>query len=223
MQLPTIKAVNDVRIGKFKQQIRDALASGELDLYRGIIEEFEREENVPAVEIAAALARMFRGDEPLLLAKPDRSERAPERSDDRRPERSFEPRPPQGERAPKQRQERSPDPGMATFRVEVGYQHGVRPGNLVGAIANEASLASKQIGRIEILDDYSLIDLPEDLAPEMFEHLKTVWCANQQLRITRDGQAPDTSAKQPGKPAPPPRRRVFGKPFRPHRKGPRPE
>ncbi len=228
MQLPTIKAVNDVRIGKFKQQIRDTLASGELDLYRGIIEEFEREENVPAIEVAAALARMFRGDEPLLLAKPDRSERAPERSNnnddrDRRPERSFESRPPQGERPPKQRQERSPDPGMATFRVEVGYQHGVRPGNLVGAIANEASLASKQIGRIEILDDYSLIDLPEDLAPEMFEHLKTVWCANQQLRITRDGETPDTSAKQPGKPAPPPRRRVFGKPFRPARKGPRPD
>jgi len=228
MQLPTIKAVNDVRISKFKQQIRDTLASGELDLYRGIIEEFEREENVPAIEVAAALARLFRGDEPLLLAKPDRSERnerPPERSDDRerRPERSFEPRNEGGERPKKQRQERTPDPGFATFRVEVGYEHGIRPGNLVGAIANEASLASKQIGRIEILDDYSLIDLPEDLAPEMFEHLKTVWCGGQQLRITRDGDTPDTTDKQPGKGPAPARRRVFGKPFRPHRKGPRPE
>ena len=224
MQLPTIKAVNDVRISKFKQQIRDTLASGDLDLYRGIIEEFEREENVPAIEVAAALARLFRGDEPLLLVKPDRStERPPERAEDRRPERTFEPRPEGGERPRKVRQERAPDPGMATFRVEVGYQHNIRPGNLVGAIANEANLASKQIGRIEILDDYSLIDLPEDLAPEVFEHLKTVWCGGQQLRITRDGETPDTTGKTPGKPAPPPRRRVFGKPFRPARKGPRPE
>lgn len=78
---------------------------------------------------------------------------------------------------------------MATFRVEVGHAHGVRPGNLVGAVANEAQLGSKQIGRIEILDDHALIDLPEDLAPEMLMHLKTVWCAGQQLRITRDGES----------------------------------
>ena len=113
---------------------------------------------------------------------------------------------------------------MATYRVEVGYQHGVRPGNLVGAIANEANLGSKQIGRIEILDEYSLIDLPEDLAPDVLEHLKTVWCGGQQLRITRDGDAPDASGQQPGKGPAPARKRVFGKPFRPpHRKGPRPD
>ena len=234
MQLPTIKAVNDVRIGRFKQQIRDTLAAGDLDLFRGIIEDFEREDNVPAVEIAAALARLYRGDEPLLLVKPDRSERSdrPERPtervrDEHRPER-FEPRPEQGDRPRKQRQERSPDPGMATYRVEVGYQHGVRPGNLVGAIANEASLGNKQIGRIEILDDYSVIDLPEDLTPEILEHLKTVWCGGQQLRITRDGQPPDPNPaqqQQGDRPAgAPPRRRFFGsKPFRPHRKGPRPD
>jgi ATP-dependent RNA helicase DeaD len=105
---------------------------------------------------------------------------------------------------------------MDTFRIEVGYDHGVKPGNIVGAIANEAGLESKHIGRIEIFEDYSLVDLPTGMPAETMTHLKGVWCAGQQLRITRDGQAPDTAGKKPGGP-----RKAF-KP-KPHRKGPRPE
>jgi ATP-dependent RNA helicase DeaD len=72
LTLPTIKAVNDVRIAKFKDQIGEALAAGGLDMFRSLIEEYEREHNVPAIDIAAALAKMSRGDEPLLIEKPDR-------------------------------------------------------------------------------------------------------------------------------------------------------
>ena len=251
MELPTVKMVNDVRISKFKQQISDTLAAGELLIFQSIVEEFEREQNVPAIEIAAALAKMARGDIPLLLEPPvrdrdmpgfrgdlrdDRGPRDDRRDDRGRDDRGRDDRSGRAEyeRPRKQRQERSPDPGMATFRVEVGHEHGVRPGNIVGAIANEAQLDSKQIGRIEILDDHSLIDLPEALPPEVLAHLKTVWCAGQQLRITRDGEAPDDSGKQTGRQdgdrsARPPGRRMFfgGKPFRAgkpgvHRKGPRP-
>ncbi len=52
---------------------------------------------------------------------------------------------------------------MDTFRIEVGHAHGVKPGNIVGAIANEAGIDSKYIGRIEIYDDYSTLDLPDNL------------------------------------------------------------
>ncbi len=217
MDLPTIKMVNDVRISRFKQQITDTLAGGELAVFQGIIEDYEREHNVPAVEIAAALARMYRGREPLLLPPVVRGANndAPRSDRDEHGERPERP-----ERPRKQRSERAPDPGMATFRVEVGYEHGVRPGNLVGAIANEARLESKQIGRIEILEDYSLIDLPESLAPEVLQHLKTVWCGGQQLRITRDGEPPDDAGKQPGKHRRPLARRGILGGYRP-RKGPR--
>ena len=93
---------------------------------------------------------------------------------------------------------RPADAGMDTFRIEVGYDHGVKPGNIVGAVANEAGLDAKNIGRIEIFEDHSLIDLPDGMPADVMQHLKTVWCAGQQLRITRDGDTPDAAGKSPG-------------------------
>src|SRR5690606_7516370 len=69
-----------------------------------------------------------------------------------------------------------------TFRIEVGHMHGVQPGNIVGAIANEADLDSRYIGRIDIRDDHSLVDLPQGMPNEVLEHLKKVWVSGQQLR-----------------------------------------
>jgi ATP-dependent RNA helicase DeaD len=198
LTLPTVKAVNDVRIAKFKDQISEALAAGGLDVFRGLIEEYEREQNVPAVEIAAALARLARGDVPLLLEKPNRDAKsAPSWQDDK-----PAPRAPRSD-APASRKERVSRPhedGMGTFRIEVGHAHGVKPGNIVGAIANEAGIESKYIGRIEIYDDYSMLDLPADMPPDLLDHLKGVWVAGQQLNITRDGEAP--AAKKGGYSAP---------------------
>ncbi|QRX82736.1 DEAD/DEAH box helicase [Glaciimonas sp. PAMC28666] len=218
--LPSIQAVNDVRIAKFKSQIGEMLALGGLEQFRTIIEEYETENNVPAIEIAAALAKMARGNVPLLIDKnqretssasswsdersshagkferSDRGERGerPERFE--RPERSERPAAPRRERT-----DRGTDVGMQTFRIEVGHTHGVKPGNIVGAIANEAGLDSKNIGRIEIFDNYSVLDLPNDLPSELLEHLKTVWVAGQQLRISTDGGASD-SAHKSSTPAP---------------------
>ncbi|MCW5581082.1 MAG: DbpA RNA binding domain-containing protein, partial [Luteimonas sp.] len=83
---------------------------------------------------------------------------------------------------------------------------GVKPGNIVGAIANEADLDSKYIGRIDIRDDHSLIDLPEGMPREVLQHLKKVWVSGQQLRMRRaddeGGAAPHgrPGGKQGGKP-----------------------
>jgi ATP-dependent RNA helicase DeaD len=228
MELPTVETINDVRIAKFKQQITDTLEAGGLELFQRLIEDYEQATNVPAVEVAAALAKMFRGDVPLLLEPPKHAPRPaferPERAEraDRGPRGAQDARAPRAARPDrpafpkKERVARAPDAGMDTFRIEVGYDHGVKPGNIVGAIANEAGLESKHIGRIEIFEDYSLVDLPTGMPAETMTHLKGVWCAGQQLRITRDGQAPDTAGKKPGGP-----RKAF-KP-KPHRKGPRPE
>jgi ATP-dependent RNA helicase DeaD len=207
LTLPTIKAVNDVRIAKFKDQITEVLAAGGLDQFRSLIEEYEREQNVPAVDIAAALAKLGRGDVPLLIERPDREPKAstweerPARTDfvERlpRPSRddagSWDDRPARAPREAgfkKERTMRAPEDGMATYRIEVGHTNGVKPGNIVGAIANEANIDSKLIGRIEIYDDFSTLDLPADLPPDLMDHLKTVWVAGQQLNITRDGETP---------------------------------
>src|SRR6185437_3176845 len=86
--------------------------------------------------------------------------------------------------------------GFQTYRVEVGKVHGVQPGNIVGAIANEAGVDSKNIGRIDIRDDHSLIDLPDGMPEEIFRQLKKVWVKKQQLRITRASEAPDLATER---------------------------
>jgi ATP-dependent RNA helicase DeaD len=84
-----------------------------------------------------------------------------------------------------------PEAGFETFRIEVGHDHGVKPGNIVGAIANEAGLDAKHIGRVDIRDDHSFVDLPEGMPSDVFKHLKKVWVSGQQLRITRGGDEAD--------------------------------
>lgn len=234
LELPTVKAVNEVRVTRFKDQIRATLAEGGLDVFRSLIEDVEREDNVPAIDIAAALAKMARGDEPLLLTKPDRevrpesfpSQREFGGSSERAPRGDWEERPARPAREPgfkKEHVKRDPEPGMATFRIEVGFAHGAKPGNIVGAIANEANIPSKQIGRIEIYDDYSTLDLPSDMPAELFNQLKSIWVAGRQLSITRDGETPAVPAagKKPFTKSGADRR-LTDKPAgkKPHRKGP---
>lgn len=219
MQLPTVESVNDARVTRFLARITETLAldansGGDIGLYRELVERYEREQNVPAIEVAAALAKLFQGDTPLLLA-PDRKQppfaqqreyaeraqradrggdRGGERSDrhDRgeraeRPQR--EPRPGQERRefAPKKdfAPRSAPEAGMETYRIEVGHMHGVKPGNIVGAIANEAELDSKYIGRIDIHDDHSILDLPEGMPKPLLMHLKKVRVSGQPLRLQR--------------------------------------
>ncbi|HEY4582727.1 MAG TPA: DbpA RNA binding domain-containing protein, partial [Lysobacter sp.] len=145
-----------------------------------------------------------------------RNDRPPARQErdaaERRPASDFAERGPRFEREPRRdhndaerafddapRRERpqrnGPEPGMETFRVEVGHTHGVKPGNLVGAIANEADLESRFIGRIDIRDHFTLIDLPEGMPRETMEHLKRVRVAGQQLKIRRDEGAPPRSER----------------------------
>ncbi|MET3106708.1 ATP-dependent RNA helicase DeaD [Oxalobacteraceae bacterium GrIS 2.11] len=206
LELPSIQAVNDVRIARFKDQISTTIAEGELDQFQAIIEDYEREHNVPAIEIAAALAKIARGDVPLLLDKNNREPKMETiRSDDRpvreRGERSDRPqRTERAERPMRPERERRPresEPGMQSYRIEVGHDHGVKPGNIVGAIANEANIDAKNIGRIEIYDGFSVLDLPSDLPNEVMQHLKAVWVAGQQLKISVDGQVAEPVAVQP--------------------------
>ena len=219
MELPSVETVNERRVSKFLGRITEALGSPDLALFRDLVERYEREHNVPAAEIAAALAKVVQGDTPLLLAASADRPRKQNRDEGRGPRERMERReaasrnaPPfaahaagperaprneaealfDGDEAPRPARPRAaertaPDHGFAmeTFRIEVGHAHGVQPGNIVGAIANEADLESRFIGRIDIRDDYSLIDLPEGMPRELLEHLKKVWVSGQQLRMRR--------------------------------------
>jgi ATP-dependent RNA helicase DeaD len=122
---------------------------------------------------------------------------------------SPSPRPAADTRPPRpvrERPARPVDPAVGKlekFRVEVGHAHGVKPGNLVGAIANEAGLESQFMGRIEIEDEFSIVELPEGMPDDVFQHLKKVWVVGRPLRISRLGeQAQDESARKPRPPRP---------------------
>jgi len=182
MQQPSTEMINDKRIARFKQKITDMLATKDTGLFAQLIDQYHQEHKVPVLEIASALARLAQGDTPLLFeAKPVRDTGPKWSKEDRPRDKSQVGRKP--DRAA--RKEAPPEKGMERYRIEVGYKHEVKPGNIVGAIANEAGIDSQYIGRINIHDDFSLVDLPQDMPKELFKSLKYVWVSGQQLQISR--------------------------------------
>jgi len=334
MELPTVEDVNEQRVIRFNQRITEALLAGEADAFRALIERYEQTHNVPAVEIAAALASIAQGKTPLLLETgrkdSSRSERAPRAAEERTARKSLrqERNPhasgawpseqvsregdkskhdkaerrkaehapvPQVKTVPREKEDREieahevaageiaahesvaheavageiaahepaaheavagemaaheaaahqaaphevesheaeadqadeqstetevrqserravdershekrstrrefesadaprskrheqhDDESMLTYRVEVGEQHGVKPSNIVGAIANEAGLEGRYIGRVVIMSDHSFVDLPGGMPKEIFRSLQKVRVAGQQLQIS---------------------------------------
>lgn len=162
MDLPSIEAVNDQRLARFSQSITDTLTAGGLELFQDLVREYERNHDVPAVEIAAALASMAQGDRPLLL-EPEPVEQA--RRDGAPVFR------PSGE-------------DIATYRVEVGRRNRVTPRALVGALANEGGVPSKYIGHIDIRAEHTLVELPAELPEEVLRRLRKTQVAGRGLRIS---------------------------------------
>jgi len=204
MVLPSTEVVNNKRIADFKQKITDTLALGEIGFMQGLVEQYRQEHDVPAVEIAAALAKMNIGDKPMLLG-PDKDKGKP-----------------------KMKPLRDMEGGAERYRIEVGHAHGVKPGNIVGAIANESGLDGEHIGSIEIEAEYSLVDLPAGMPKDVFMDLKKVRICGQPMNIAAHGEAkgprkrkgkPNSKGKHKGKPKGKPKTRGKSKPA-PKRKKP---
>jgi ATP-dependent RNA helicase DeaD len=190
MDLPSTEVINNKRIARFKQHITDTLAAEELSFYSQLIEQYQQEHNVSALEIAAALAKLFQGDVPLLMQPPKKTK---EHKDDfARTEEK-----PKRERKSK-RSDAISGIEMELFRIEVGHKHGVKPGNIVGAIANETGLDGEHIARINIEDDYSTVELPAGMPKELFQALKKVRVAGQRLNISKmsDSGKPSAEARE---------------------------
>lgn len=175
MTLPSTEAINNKRIARFKERITDTLAVNELGLYYQLVEQYQKEHNVPALEIAAALAKIVQGDKPLLLTgepkimeaaldDKSRKRKSPQKLDNSR----F-----------------SHEEGMERYRIEVGEADGVQKNNIVGAIANEVGLESKYIGKIRIYENYSTVDLPKQLPREVTQAIYRIWFAGKQLKLTK--------------------------------------
>jgi ATP-dependent RNA helicase DeaD len=193
MQLPSTDMVNNRRIEKFKQRISDTLTDEDLGLFKDLVSQYQQENNIDILDIAAALAKQVQGSAPFLLSGKSATApaRAFERDDIGAPEKSRRDKSrtkPEEGRKPRREtsdsHEQTLEAGMDRFRIEVGHNHKVKPGNIVGAIANEAQIDSKHIGRINIFDDFSLVDLPADMPGELLKELKNVRVAGQRLNMS---------------------------------------
>ncbi len=198
MPLPSASVINDQRIARFRRRIDAVLADDALEPFLKLVTDYAREQSAEPLQIAAALARLVQGEEPFFL-----SERQPElepvpRRRVRTHDASRDAGSAQNDSGRALPLKGYPDVRMERFRVEVGYQHKVRPGNLVGAIANEADMESRYIGHIEIHDEYSTVDLPEGMPRELLAHLRSVWVCGHRLGLRPLGEAGLLGARRNG-------------------------
>ncbi len=195
-ELPTVDDVNEQRVAKFRDSITDALGAQGIELFRRMVEDYERDHDVPMADIAAALALQSRNGAEFLMS--------PEPPPEKRRPRDGEERPARGERPARRR-----DSEFATYRIDVGKAHRVMPGAIVGAIANEGGLHRSDFGHISIRNDFSLVELPQQLSRETLKALEHTRIQGMPINLRldrgpsprggRDGAGPGKRDKPPFK------------------------
>ncbi|UOQ61267.1 DEAD/DEAH box helicase [Leucobacter rhizosphaerae] len=193
MPLPGVEEVNATRLSRFDDEITAALdETARIDRFRDIIDHYVRHHNVPEADVAAALAVVAQGNTPLLLDESDdrkferdRAQAARFLEDNDRGGRDDRP-----ERAP--RGERRTD--LQMYRIEVGRRQKVQPGQIIGAIANEGGLTRDDFGRIQVRDDFSLVELPANLSPSALSALEQTRISGKLIELR-----PDTGGSRGGK------------------------
>ncbi|MGO1181772.1 MAG: DEAD/DEAH box helicase [Micrococcaceae bacterium] len=180
IQLPSVDDVNTSRLSRFAEEITSTLAQSDADslsVFRDLVDRYVDEHDVPAADVAAALAKIAQGGKSLLAQEPDLP---PMRGGTGRNDRNE--RDGRGSRGPN----RGPSEGNATYWIAVGRKDRVQPGNIVGAIANEAGISARQIGGIDIRPTHSLVELPADLSPQQRETLKHTTINGRPLQLRLD-------------------------------------
>ncbi|MBJ2128229.1 DEAD/DEAH box helicase [Alteromonas sp. IB21] len=224
MPIPSISEINETRLSRFKQSVAEATQDDSIESLMPIVEMIKAENEASPEVLMAALLKIAQGDEPLILKetdRPDINSKPPRDSRDSRERGSRDGRDGR-ERKPKvPRGNRKPEEGMQRFRIEVGHVHGAKPGNIVGAIANEANINSKHIGAIEIYDNFSTVDLPDGMPKETRDTLAGTRVAGQRLNIREWSDTPPPKREGRGDRAPrgdrPPRESRDDRPARGNR------
>ena len=193
MELPKAEVINAKRSEKFKEQVIHSLQARDIELYEKLLEEVQAETEAEPLRIAAALAKMFQGSTSLWVEdvkiRAQREGGRGERSDfgSDRPRREGGRG---GERGGEGRgRSRELEAGMKRYRMPIGRTHGVKPANIVGAIANEANISSRNIGRIDIQQDFSTVDLPESMTKAVFQALARVRVCGVPMNLTSSNAA----------------------------------
>lgn len=188
---PNDHMIQTVREQRFMEKITARLQHEQLPSYQRIIQAYlTAHPDVNPADVAAVLALLLNQDKPWqMVASFPSVARAPKEARVR-PANAATSR----ERSrPNEREAHAPkralrdDYPQELFRLDVGRVHGVKPGNIVGAIANEAGLQSRYITGLKIHDDHSTVRLPKDMSQEAVLGLNKAWVCGRQLKLTSLG------------------------------------
>ena len=183
MEVPGNSAINQGRLDRLHKRLSEAAHNErpyeeEAALLKELLQRIGTELELSPEQLAYAALSMAIGPEPLLRQKGDdewihnNQRRDRDRGGERRERRSDRPA-------------RAPEENMQRYRVEVGHRDRVKPGNLVGAIAGETGLQGRAIGRIQIFDNHSFVDLPKGMPEDVFNSLRRLRVMNRELQITQ--------------------------------------
>lgn len=182
MEVPGNTAINQGRLDRLRKQLSAAATTErgneeEGALLKELMQRVATELELSQEDLAMAALNLAIGPNPLLRHGDDDWIQNTQRNDRERPERRGDRR---GDRPA-----RAPEENMQRYRVEVGHRDRVKPGNLVGAIAGETGLQGRMIGRIQIFDNHSLVDLPKGMPEDVFNSLQRLRVMNRELQISR--------------------------------------
>jgi len=194
MEVPGNASINQHRLDRLRQKLTTTLQQPvcnpeERALLAEILQRVAQEQSCSPDQLALAALELGLGGKPLLLQGEERWGQSrsgtPTRDRDRDRERGGERRPFNDRH--QERSEDGPEDNMERFRIEVGWRDRVKPGNIVGAIANESGLAGRSIGKIRIFDAHSTVDLPKGMPDDVFADLRRLRVMNKELQISRLG------------------------------------
>jgi len=226
MQLPSADDVNAKRRERFKVRIVENMEGQDIEIFKSIITEIMAENpEMVMSDVAAAIAQLGQGKKRLFMREGERIKRPRQERSDRGDRGDRGGRNDRGDRGGRERgrgdrPDRGPrggadkvmDPNamplkghpdiqMQRYKLAVGYNDGVKPGNIVGAIANEANIESKFIGHIEIFDGFATVDLPDNMPKETVDHLKKTRVCGRPLSLeiaSKAASGGDSNKRGPG-------------------------
>ncbi len=201
--VPTIHDLRARRLDLTRASLEEVLIAGELDSYRVIVESLAEEYDV--LDVAAAAVKLadtaedgdMSSDEEIPNAaiprrdeRPDRESRGRDggkagKSRHARDDRSARDEKPRRNKPDARRRDSGGD--VTRVYIALGRKAGVRPGDLVGAIANEAGLDSRDIGALDIADRFSLVEVPESATDEVIRALRATTIRGKRVMARRDG------------------------------------
>lgn len=185
MTLPSIKEINELRVKNLSNRIIENQNNNDHKTYRDLLLQLQQETDLNPLDIAASLATLLYEKSPLLLEEEKITPKAASKSTPNNKKRGKQAKP----------TITPPAEEMQRYRLAVGKVHGVRPKNIVGAIANEAGLESQFIQQVNIFDDYSTVDLPEGMPKAIYKDLRKTWVCGQQLQICTEDTLSKVSHK----------------------------